>query len=225
MRTIIHIGQHKTGTTSIQHFLARHRTDLIKQGLYIPDSLLGSTDPSHYLLNVYALNENRSSTAKIRLIEANGPDFINVLRANTVKEITRHYEAARKLDCREIIWTNEGLYLLNSVEEYKRLYELFKPWSSDLVCICCLRDVDSYRRSYMAQLARNGLSFSNDKDSYLYVEPDSWLFDYSRKESLLRTVFDNIILFPYNRTMVKTFMEKIGYIITDDNKPVRQDDE
>ena len=221
MRTIIHIGQHKTGTTSIQHFLASKRTELASEGLYVPDSLLGSTTPSHYFLNVYTLDQDRLSTAKIRLLEANGPDFISLIGENLRKDIARHYSVARASGCEEIIWTNEGLYLLNSIEEYRRLRGLFEPYSTDIACVCCFRDINSYRRSYMAQLTRNGISFSDDRDSYRYVETDSWLFDYGRKESLLREVFENVILFPYNRMMVKTFMEKIGFTITDDGKPLR----
>lgn len=222
MKTIIHIGQHKTGTTSIQHFLARRRADLAKAGLYVPDSLLGSTDPSHYILNVYALNQDRLSTAKIRMLDTKPPDFFARLRENLEKDIARHYHAANQLGCPDIIWSNEGLYVLNSSEEYERLLDLFRPYSTEVVCLCCLRDVDSYRKSYMAQLKRNGISFSDDRDSYRYVETDSWLFDYRQKETILREVFENVILFPYhNRAMVKTFMEQIGYYITDDGNPVR----
>ncbi len=49
-----------------------------------------------------------------------------------------------------------------------------------------------------------------------YVNPDSWLFDYKQKETLLNQVFDKTIIFPYSKEdMVKTFMEQIGYSVTD----------
>ena len=38
MELIIHIGTHKTGTSSLQTFLATNRSVLIKHGIYYPES-------------------------------------------------------------------------------------------------------------------------------------------------------------------------------------------
>ena len=106
--------------------------------------------------------------------------------------------------------------MLNSVEEYKRLLELFEKHSSEVVCICCFRDLESYKVSYIAQLQKQGIGFSDDRDSYRYVKSDSWLFDYKRKENILRQVFKKVIFFSYNQNnMVQTFMEQIGYSAAD----------
>jgi hypothetical protein len=59
MRTIIHVGQHKTGTTSIQHYLRRNSRVLNGMGLYIPDKIIGFEAASHFILNVYSLNDDR----------------------------------------------------------------------------------------------------------------------------------------------------------------------
>ena len=68
----------------------------------------------------------------------------------------------------------------------------------------------------MKQLKKQGIGFSDDRDSYRYVKDDSWLFDYKQKEKILRQVFEKVIIFPYDkRDMVKTFMKQIGYFITD----------
>lgn len=46
-RIVLHIGTHKTGTTSIQRFAAQHRADLLKAGIYYPCySEIGR--PAHY---------------------------------------------------------------------------------------------------------------------------------------------------------------------------------
>jgi hypothetical protein len=212
MKTFIHIGQHKTGTTSIQHYLVSKRAELAKEGLYVPDTLVGIENHSHFILNVYALNQNRMSSKKEKLLAKNGPKYFADLKGRLEKDIAQHYAAARKMGCNEIIWSNEGLYLLNSVEEYERLLELFRKHSTEVVCVCCFREVESYRESYMKQLTKRGIAFNSDKDSYRYVEPDSWLFDYESKEKLLRQVFGNVLFFPYNsQNMVGTFMEKIGH--------------
>lgn len=121
MRTIIHIGQHKTGTTSIQHFLQQNKTEMAAKGLYVPDSIAGYDHPSHYILNVYSLDENRFSSMKENLLRDKTKEYFAGLQQEFEADISKHYSRAEKQGCKEVIWTNEGLYLLNSTAEYRRL--------------------------------------------------------------------------------------------------------
>jgi hypothetical protein len=157
LRTIVHIGQHKTGTTSIQAYLKDTRNNLINQGLYIPDSILEYNNNSHFILNVYSLNPDRFSSMKENLLKTKSKEYFDQLEENLKKDIFDHYWTANNLKCKEIIWSNEGLYLLNSIEEYKRLYELFRKHSSEVVCICCFRDVEEYKVSYTKQLNKQDI--------------------------------------------------------------------
>lgn len=212
MKSIIHIGQHKTGTTSIQHYLQTHRESLMAAGLYVPDTLLGFDNPSHFLLNVYALDEDRDSTAKLRLKEFLDAEFFATLDRRLGAAVAQHYQQAMDAGCKEILWTNEGLYLLNSEAEYARLKQLFALYSDEVTCICCFRDRESYRQSYARQLASLDLPLSDDPNSYRYLEPDSWLFDYDRKKELLNGVFDGVTILDYDtEDMVKAFMDALGY--------------
>ena len=212
MRTILHIGQHKTGTTSLQHYLQKQRNNLLKEGLYIPDSIMGIRHPSHYILNVYSLESKRLSPMKEVLIKSKTPDYFYHLEENLVADIEKHYQQAKEQQCSEIIWTNEGLYLLNSVAEYKKLRQLFEQYSDEIICICCFREKNSFRQSYMQQLKKQGLPFSQEEDSYCHIESTSWLFDYDRKKDILQQVFSKNIYIPYNsENMVQTFMAYIGY--------------
>ncbi len=72
MKTVIHIGQHKTGTTSIQHYLQDNREALAQHGLYVPSEIAGYSNPSHFILNVYALAEERYSSMKEEIIRDKG---------------------------------------------------------------------------------------------------------------------------------------------------------
>jgi hypothetical protein len=162
------------------------------------------------------LHPHRSSPKKDQILAARGPGFFTDLREKLERDIRVHYRNAESQGCKDIIWSNEGLYLLNSAEEHERLLSLFTEFSSQIVGICCFRDVESYRASFMEQLKKTGFSFSDDRDSYRYVERDSWLFDYERKRKLLTQVFDATIFFPYEANdMVTIFMEHIGYVATD----------
>ncbi|MBV7328055.1 hypothetical protein KFU94_07305 [Chloroflexi bacterium TSY] len=212
MRTIIHIGQHKTGTSSIQHYMKQNKATLAKQGLYVPDQVVGFKCPSHLALNVYALGKNRSSPMKDNLLVSKSRFFFWFFERRLKADIARHYRQAINEGCQEIIWTNEGLYLLNSEAEYTKLIQLFSKYSQEIVVVCCFREIDSYRKSYIRQLEKHGVGFSQDKDSYRYVDRDSWLFDYEGKKKLLSKVFDNLVVFSYDPDdMVGKFMSVLGY--------------
>ena len=148
LRTIIHIGQHKTGTTSIQSFLRSNKIELANKGLYVPDCIVGYEHPSHFILNVYALNKNRYSPMKEMLLKGKTEEYFAGLGQELEKDISTHYLNANNKGCKDIIWSNEGLYLLNSIDEYKRLRDLFDKYSISVICVCCFRDVKSYKKSY-----------------------------------------------------------------------------
>ena len=211
MKTILHIGQHKTGTTSLQHFLSDKRSQLAELGLYVPKSIVSIDNPSHYILNVFALDKDRSSPMKEQILTAKGEMFLESLGDLLREDVARHYGRARELGCSSVIWSNEGMYLLNSIDEYQRLYDLFSPHSSNIAAICCFRDVVSYRDSYKQQLSKQGITFINNPNSYRYVSEDSWLFDYKRKKELLNSIFDEVMTFDYVRKdNIQAFFSCIG---------------
>lgn len=211
MKTIIHIGQHKTGTTSIQNFLRDNRKALLKNGFYVPSRIAGYDHPSHFILNVYALAEGRYSSMKDELVSTKGKQYIDILEIKLKRDIEHIYKDASQKKSKEVLWSNEGLYLLNTVAEYKRLIGLFSEYSTEVEVVCCFRDVKSYRNSYIKQLRKQNIPLSDNPDSYRYVEPDSWLFDYKKKQDLLSEVFDKCTYFLYDpNDNVKKFLEAIG---------------
>jgi hypothetical protein len=221
MKTIIHVGHHKTATTSIQHYLSQQQQSLIDQGLYFPNTLLGRAMSSHYPLNIYALNPERSSPMKDSLLKQQ-PDYdFAALNRQLEAEVAEHYQKARDAHCDTLLWSNEGLFLLNSTQEYQRLIELVAPYSTEIICVCCWRDTASYRESYQQQLVKTGFSFSQERDSYRYVEADSWLFDTRRKQQLLLENFSNVLFMQYRpEQMVERFMGYIGYPIRAAQPPI-----
>lgn len=210
MKTLIHIGQHKTGTTSIQSYLQDNRGDLARHGLYVPLKIAGYGNPSHFILNVYALAEDRYSSKKEEIIREKGAGYLSEVEIELKKDIKNIYNEALKKKCSRVIWSNEGLYLLNTEKEYKRLIDLFSEHSKEIEVICCFRGVKSYRESYKKQLAKQNISLSNNPDSYRYLHSDSWLFDYKKKKNLLSRVFDKCTYFSYDPIdNVTKFLEAI----------------
>lgn len=173
MQTILHIGQHKTGTTSLQHFLRDNRKQLEAIGVYVATDILGHTLPSQYILSIYALAEERSSFMKDHILAVEGGGHLKWIEENLPEAIEKIYATAREKNCSRIIWSNEGLYLLNSVEEYLKLISLFEPFSTEVSAVCCFRDKESFRRSYTNELLKQKLSKVKDEDLYRYVDKDS----------------------------------------------------
>lgn len=211
MQTVLHIGQHKTGTTSLQQYLQDRKAELAERGFHVPTGVIGSSASSHWPLNVYALEAGRSSFAKDAALAKAGQDYIDTMKVRLEAEIGSIYNEAVQRGCQQVLWSNEGLYLLNSKEEYLRILRLFSPHSSEIHVLCCFRDVAAFRESYRNQLRRSGLPFSDDPDSYRYTEPDSWLFDYDRKKELLQSVFEHCTFFPYDpNDNTKAFLSILG---------------
>ena len=211
MKTYVHIGQHKTGTSSIQHYLRDHKDELRDRGYYVPDTLVGFDAPSKFILNVYALAENRYSGAKTRLLKELNSTFFERLEINLIADIRRHYTLAQQQHCHSMVWSNEGLYLLNSVSEYQKLTALFKPYSSRIVSVCCFREKADYLNSYRKQQLKQGLTTSAEPDSYRNLSEDSWLTDYKRKQNLLIQCFDEQLNFTYQaEDNVQAFFSMIG---------------
>ena len=188
---------------------------MAEHGIWVPPKLVGFNGTNHTMLQVYALNKDRSSPRKdmvLSRINGDGQQFLNGLHIDLLNDIERNYSDARDNKCEKVLWSCEGLYLLNSATEYKRLTDLFQKHSTEINVILCFRDIESFRRSIIQQFKAFGYSPSSTPDSFQYWKPDSWLFDYKLKKSLLSESFDNCLYFDYDPTdNVKRFFDTIGY--------------
>ena len=153
------------------------------------------------------LNEGNSSPAKDHF-EGN----LNALKSEVIACIKKSYEEARDMNARAIIWSNEGLSFLRTNEEYKRLANLFRPYSSKQIAILSIRDRHEFKISWQKQLEKMGLAEENpDANSYKYLEDDSWILDWSKRLPLLAQEFDQVKIWKYERYVaIKNFLELIG---------------
>ncbi len=106
-RHVLHIGTHKTGSTTIQTFLAENRLALLEQGIDFP--LLGREEISpkaHAELPRYFLGKTRDASA---------------------------IEAVRRLDAPTVIISAETLYQCSAVSTLDRIAASF-PRDSSVVC-------------------------------------------------------------------------------------------
>ncbi|MEE2825599.1 MAG: hypothetical protein VYE64_03115 [Planctomycetota bacterium] len=188
---------------------------LLERGIYVPLcnpnlELEYIKSPNHVELNVFSLAEGRFSVAKTNFNKSNAISWEG-FRQGLVNDISLIYNDAKKQDCNTVLFSNEGLYLLNSEEEYLVLQGLFLKHTDSIKVLCCFRDVEDFQKSYKRQLFKMGFSASSKPDSFRYLEPDSWLFDYERKKRLVSSVFPDAVYWSYDsKDNVKAFLKLIG---------------
>ncbi|WP_112310544.1 hypothetical protein [Pseudogemmobacter bohemicus] len=173
----LHIGVHKTGTTTLQAFLEQRGDRLRDQGLHLfQGSIIAS---NHIELYLSCLDEGRDSLAlqslKIGSLEA--------LQQRTLPLVADHIRKAHDAGD-HALFTSEGLSLLRSPAELARLRVMLGGGAVPITVICALRDREDYLEAYRKQILKvPGRKPSADPKSSLYVEPDSWLADF---QALLR---------------------------------------
>lgn len=207
---MLHIGTHRTGSTSIQAFLAKNRRALGRQGLRV---YRGSIEPNnHTELYLAAMRPERDSLAKMKMKRPFDSSAVERARSR----IHRFLDSA---DAEKVLFTTEGLSLLRFPDELERLLELIRAEEHHVSVILYLRNRDDFLSSYRRQLAKQpGREPSSNRDSVLYVEPDSWLADYDHLLEVWRAAFgtDAIHVINYDAeldragSVIPSFVAKLG---------------
>ena len=142
MNALIHIGQHKWNNIYSKIFASKQRF-LLQHGIYVP--IFPNTN--HWKLNVYSLDDEFSCVKKLLK-----KSEISKIKQTLKKDVEMIYEDAHSQNCNQIIWSNEGLYLLNSLKEYGRLKKFISKTIKSIEIVCCFREIDSYKKSFFTQL-------------------------------------------------------------------------
>ena len=189
----LHIGVHKTGTTSVQAYLHDHAHWLLQQHVFVPALSASVGLQSHFGLNVYGLDDDRLSPTKLRLLENPGFDLADY--RNHVADAVSN--ALQSRGNAPIVFTNEGLSLLRTKSELARLAALFNGLSVHVIVYT--RDPTAYLRSYEAHLRSYGYPISDDPATPFYVAEDSWLRDWDSLVGIYRSQFDSISALNYDK--------------------------
>lgn len=167
---LIHIGTHKTGTTSIQNFLAMNREYLFKHdGIYFPKTGTLGTNTGHHniawqLLNNNRFNENLGGLADL-LTDLEKKDFkLAILSSEDFEHMSGHPEIINEFD----------KYLCSA--GFKTRYLVF------------FREMDGYAKSLFFELNKRGLE-SNFPDFMKKVNENgcisygnNWHFEFDRNQ-------------------------------------------
>jgi hypothetical protein len=165
----VHIGSGKTGTTSIQRFLAHNRSKLADLGFFYPET---PGQSRHARLSLFATRDGQLERSPIwRRVESVSPtDF----RARFGAELQREVELS---GMERVILSDEALFGL-TVGAIGRLGELLSTLRGELHVVVYLRRQDDHLISRYQEVVRIGetrtMADWADRDS-------SRMYDYQRR--------------------------------------------
>lgn len=177
-RIVLHIGTHKTGSTSIQHFLRDNEDLLASVGATYPPGMV--LDVSHSELPLLAVRPDRTWPARIRFPETRQAGWLAAARGHLRDQI-----AGSPLGT--LVYSHEDLSYLRFDDELSVLHEILEGLPVRVVVF--LRAAADFLRSYGAQLQATGFETSDVPTSFAYVASDSWLVDYVELVAAYRRQF------------------------------------
>lgn len=173
-RIFVHIGTHKTGTTSFQHWLTQNEVELHGRfGLGVYHGAF----PNNREIGLACARPDRSLPTRgiPQWVEPEWRRHVNQLVAT---------ELSRSED---LILSSEALSFLRHMDEVEHLARILA--NREVLILVALRQPEGFLRSWGEHLTRDGYRLSNDPDSFAYVGADSWLADYSSLLHPYKAVF------------------------------------
>ena len=211
-KVILHIGLHKTGTTSVQHYL-RDTVDRLRR-----EHDIAVYKPILHLRNGYVANEVGIAIARPGVFDAFPEHLVSAeLRENFDKQAwyarIRDWmaELCETDPAHTLLVSGENISWLRTPEEAARLRAMFPVPDDAIEIVLCLRDTDSWWVSYCNQMTKLSLTGTPGHNSQWHLDRDGWLTDFDGLIAALRTAFPTITLIEYGDAMVATFMEAIGH--------------
>jgi len=187
-RIFVHIGTHKTGTTSLQDWLGRHETELrerFRLGVY------QGAFPNCREIGLACASPSRSLPTR------GIPQWVDPEWRRHVSELV----AAQLARPEDLILSAEVLSFLRSTAEVQHLAQLLRE--RDVTILVVLRNRADFLESWAKHLQRDRYKLSRDPSSFAYVQADSWLADYDSLVGAYRDVFgdDHVRIIDYDQAM------------------------
>jgi hypothetical protein len=186
-RCVVHIGFHKTGSTSIQNFLWQFRNRLATLGILFYE---GQHIPhNHVELHIGAMAPHRMTPYKIAKGIAGGPAYREA--------VERRLADLAASAAGTLLFSSEGLSYLRYEDE---LTWLKKVLPGEVTVVAYLRKVEDYLQAYRHMLQKHKIEESDDKGSIAYLGENSWLKDYPARLMPFRRAFGeaNVVVLDYD---------------------------
>jgi hypothetical protein len=171
----VHIGTHKTGTTSIQRYLLDNASALASAGYDRYQGIFPQAN--HIELHLACLRDDCESFARLRL---RGTIVFDDAYRLMIRDRVRGFLGRSTLPHQ--LLSNEGLSWLRYPAEMKRLRDVLCEGGScegKVNFVLFLRNRQDFLQSYRAQILKvPGRVESDDPASALYARDDTWVADF-----------------------------------------------
>ena len=194
-RLYLHIGTHKTGSSSLQHYLGAQRKTLVSHGFAY---FTGAYEPdNHVEFFAIPLRAEREAFSRAKYgIEQTG---------KAMEAAAANFQKFRQANqAHSLIVSTEGLSLFRHDDEMERLKTILGAETLDIVPILVIRDKAAFLDSFRKQILKHAdRELSDDPASINYVGQDSWLADLGAIKSLWRKHFgeDALRVIDYDQAM------------------------
>jgi hypothetical protein len=207
-RLLLHIGTHKTGSTSIQQFLRDEDGRLLAsvssrfaEGFFV--------EGHHTELPLLVLRQERDVPVRLARPETRTPEWLGRAEAHVRSVVARTTEQT-------LVYSHEAMSYVRHDDELERLRGLFP--GLEVTVVVFLRERSAFLASYRGQLEAMGIAASDDPESFANTSPGSWLVDYDALLAAYRRAFGdgNVVAIDYDEcvrldgTVVPRFAELLG---------------
>lgn len=195
MKTIIlHIGLHKTGTTSFQAVMHDWRDLFITYGVdpYSTKRCRKYGRAKHGDIAFCCMRSGVLDNEKSEIL-------FNYNKDKKYEEIGKEIRSyIKNSKCDKLLFSAEAISLLRTSDEFLKLRELFGS-NVTFHIIVCLREKGDWLKSYQAQHLKEGIDISPFKGSAFYTKNDSWLLDHDGLVVELNKQFEKVTVLNYEK--------------------------
>ena len=207
----IHVGIHKTGTSSIQEFLGKHRSELKRLGVEFYTGTLKANN--HVDLMLATIRPERMTPYKMLIRDE--VELDDAFRADVFASVS---DFIRNSTAKVLLFSCEGLSFLAHEDELNSLKALFDAQGVTAKIILYTRNPKDFLASYAAELKKHPSPAVITRDSFAYVGQDSWLIDYPSRIAAFARVFGgrNVLHADYDEalrsdgTVITSFLKILG---------------
>lgn len=204
MKVTVHIGWHKTGSTSLQVFLLRNRTALVQRHrTYYPDD--GLLDYAHHTLAWTFLGRTASPWGQVPVIEGGADEYVRSA-----------IDRARSHGCTGVIFSSE-VFCEFDLDAVRRLFDSLRARADSVRIVAYIRRQDLFAESaYNMEVKWWATRMRADFDEYLasrstppdyFRTLDAWASVFGRDSMIVRRYERGVL---ENRDIRSDFCTAIG---------------
>jgi hypothetical protein len=223
-RLVLHVGTHKTGTTSIQRALFDSREFDRSRGLIYPLPSLAVTKArrSHHFLAHYLQRYGEVERAAVDKFRAEILEM-EPLGQTIVISAEPFYRHVAGMDWTSAEWSDPKKYWPARVEYLKRVRRWLSPFETTVLLF--LREQGAFATSLAGELTRKN-EWSGSADDFRFRHSPQ-LFDYDRQRTLLRKHLGPVTTVDYDDALrtggsVPAFYQAIGFDAPEGTASIRE---